>query len=1021
MKVKKFFLLATMLLMSMCIFAQKDEEGAASSWKNIVVNSDLEGNDMSCFLITENIAEDDATLPATVINGAGMDNSRGIVAQSVDNPADTWNTQFFVRLPMALPVGTKYRMSFDYKASQDAQISMEVHGEPHEYINWYFDWGSGDMVFTSSWQHFECEGIVSQEMNTDENMMRTIAFDLAYEPSATLYYFDNIVFEIDQAQLEEPSVAIITGNMPYGDDAPEVVVRKNKTVTLKALVCPLTLEDQSVTWKSSDKTIATVSSAGVVKGVKTGVVTITCTSNATGMSATCKVTVGTITLNKSSVTIDKGNTVTLKPTVYPTTLEDQSVTWESSDESIATVTSAGKVKGVKAGTTTITCTSNATGLSTTCIVTVNMDVDDVSPWKNIVVNSDLEDDDMSCFLITENVVEDDAVLPATVIDGAGVGNSRGIVVKSVDDPVNTYDTQFFVRLPIALPVGTKYRMSFDYKASQDAYVKMEVHGEPHEYLDWSFDWGYGDMNCTSSWQHFECEGIVTEQMSHEDNMMRSIAFDLANESSAALYYFDNIVFEIDQAQLEEPSVAITADNMTYGDDAPEVVVRKNKTVALEAFVCPLTLEDKSVKWKSSDKTIATVSSAGVVKGVKTGTVTITCTSVATGAKATCKVTVGTITLNISGATVNQGNTVTLKPTVYPTTLEDKSVTWESSDESIATVTSDGIVTGVKPGVATITCTSNATGLSTTCTVTVSGVVLDQSEVILRKKKTVTLTPTFYPETQEDKSVTWKSSDKTIATVTSTGKVTGVKTGVVTITCTSNATGQSTTCKVTVGTITLDQSEVVVRKKKTVTLTPTVYPTTLEDKSVTWESSDESVATVSSDGVVTGVLSGVVTITCTSNATGLSATCKVTIGTITLSKSSATITVGETLKLKPTVYPTTLEDQSVTWKSSNKAVAKVSSTGKVTALKAGTATITCTSNATGLSTTCKITVKASASARTLDEEDAELTDIEIAETPAVEEPFDVYDLRGHRVLQRVTSLDGLPAGVYIVNGKKVTKK
>lgn len=87
----------------------------------------------------------------------------------------------------------------------------------------------------------------------------------------------------------------------------------------------------------------------------------------------------------------------------------------------------------------------------------------------------------------------------------------------------------------------------------------------------------------------------------------------------------------------------------------------------------------------------------------------------------------------------------------------------------------------------------------------------------------------------------------------------------------------------------------------------------------------------------------------------------------------------------------------------------------------TATITCTSNATGLSTTCKVAVTASAAARSLDEEDAELTDIEIVETPAVEEPFDVYDLRGRRVLQHVTSLDGLPAGVYIVNGKKKLKR
>jgi hypothetical protein len=69
----------------------------------------------------------------------------------------------------------------------------------------------------------------------------------------------------------------------------------------------------------------------------------------------------------------------------------------------------------------------------------------------------------------------------------------------------------------------------------------------------------------------------------------------------------------------------------------------------------------------------------------------------------------------------------------------------------------------------------------------------------------------------------------------------------------------------------------------------------------------------------------------------------------------------------------------------------------------------------------VTVKA-ASARTIDGDDTELTDIEIVEvTPAVEEPFDVFNLIGHKVRQGVTSLDGLPAGIYIVNDKKVLKK
>ena len=456
-------------------------------------------------------------------------------------------------------------------------------------------------------------------------------------------------------------------------------------------------------------------------------------------------------------------------------------------------------------------------------------------------------------------------------------------------------------------------------------------------------------------------------------------------------------------------------------DKSEVVIKKNKTVTLKATVTPETLADKSVTWKSSDTKIATVTSDGTVKGVKTGTVTITCTSVATGAKATCKVTVATITLDQTNVVVKKNKTVTLTPTVYPTTLEDKSVKWKSSDKTIATVSSSGKVKGVKTGTATITCTSVATGLSATCKVTVGTVTLDQTKIVVRKNKTVTLTPTVYPTTLEDKSVKWESSDKTIATVSSNGTVKGVKTGMVTITCTSVATGLSATCKVIVGTITLNKSEVTVKKNKTVTLTPTVYPTTLEDKSVTWKSSDETIATVASDGTVKGVKYGTATITCTSNATGLSTTCTVTVGTVFLNIAEVTIHNGRSVTLTPTIYPETLEDQSVTWKSSDKTVATVTSDGKVKGVNVGTATITCTSVATGLSSTCKVTVIEFAGARFVYEDDDEVTGIEIVETPAIKEPVDVYDLGGRQVLKRVTTLDGLPAGVYIVNGKKMLKK
>jgi uncharacterized protein YjdB len=503
----------------------------------------------------------------------------------------------------------------------------------------------------------------------------------------------------------------------------------------------------------------------------------------------------------------------------------------------------------------------------------------------------------------------------------------------------------------------------------------------------------------------------------------------ATESSPAGTY-DIVVSGASAANYEISYVAGTL--KVVEKDAPKIklsktkaTIEKGKTLTLKATFTPSDFSDKSVTWKSSDTKVATVSSAGVVKGVKAGTATITCTSKATGAKATCKVTIGYVKLDKTTATIKKGKTLTLTATVYPTSLKDQTVTWASSDTKVTTVSSSGKVKGVKAGTATITCTSNATGLKTTCKVTVGYVKLDKTEATLEKGKTLTLTATVYPSSLSDRSVTWKSSKTSVATVSSSGKVKGVKAGTATITCTSNATGLKTTCTVNVvkGTVTLNKTEAYIEKGKTTTLKATLTPTTLTDKSVTWTSSDKSIATVSSSGKVKGVGYGTATITCTSNATGASATCQVTIGKVVISMSDFSLKKTRTTALTATLYPTTLTDKSVTWTSSDKSIATVSSSGKVKGIKAGTATITCTSVATGLKGNCKVTVLAVAEARSAIGDDDGTTGIEdLDERPAVEEdPYDVYDLSGRKVANQVTSLDGLPNGIYIVNGKKVMKK
>jgi len=296
------------------------------------------------------------------------------------------------------------------------------------------------------------------------------------------------------------------------------------------------------------------------------------------------------------------------------------------------------------------------------------------------------------------------------------------------------------------------------------------------------------------------------------------------------------------------------------------------------------------------------------------------------------------------------------------------------------------------------------------------VKLSKTKAIIEKGKMLTLKAKVYPTT-EDQTVTWKSSDKTVATVTSAGKVKAVGVGTAKITCTSKATGAKATCKVTVGYVKLSKTEVNLEKGKTLTLKSKVYPTT-EDQTVTWKSSDPTIVKVASTGKIKGMKVGKATITCTSKATGLKATCEVTVGYVKLNYTELTIEKGKIVALKSKVYPTTL-DQSVTWESSDPTIVKVASTGKIKGMKVGKATITCISNATGQKATCKVTVVKASAAPSMDGSNEDVTGIE--EKPALAEEFDVYDLNGRKVLNKVTSLDGLSAGVYIVNGKKVLRQ
>ena len=397
---------------------------------------------------------------------------------------------------------------------------------------------------------------------------------------------------------------------------------------------------------------------------------------------------------------------------------------------------------------------------------------------------------------------------------------------------------------------------------------------------------------------------------------------------------------------------------------------------LIATVSPSNADNKTVIWTSSDGSVASVNN-GTVAALKPGSATISAITDDGGYTATCLLTVlpqivdvTSITLNKAELSLFNGDTETLLATVLPNNATDKTVVWSSSDNSIATVSSEGLVTALQTGAVTIT--ASCGGKSATCTVTVSektvevlAVVLDVTQKEIEESSTLQLTATVLPEEATEKTVTWDSSDNSIATVSNTGLVTSLKPGNVTIT--ASCSGKSATCEITVCEKIISVTGVSVSPKSlslteggTTNLLATVLPENATNKEVTWTSSNAAVATVNSDGKVTAVRSGTATITVKTKDGGMTATCSIVVSAevihvtkLTLNRTSISLLKGENFSLEATVSPSNATFGTIIWSSNATSIATVDGSGKVTALSAGTAVITATAD--GKSASCQVTV------------------------------------------------------------------
>ena len=392
---------------------------------------------------------------------------------------------------------------------------------------------------------------------------------------------------------------------------------------------------------------------------------------------------------------------------------------------------------------------------------------------------------------------------------------------------------------------------------------------------------------------------------------------------------------------------------------------------LVATVIPENATNKKVIWSSDNPDIVSVDEKGTLTAKSVGTTYILAKTEDGNKYAACTVIVNPI--SVTGVSVKPSTTILvgdsekLEAVITPENASNKNVFWTSDNPTVAYVNKDGNVSGVKPGSATITVTTEDGGRKAYCAVTVepvrvTGVTLEESTTIddgTSKK----LTPKIIPENATNKEVTWSSDNSETVSVDAGGAIIAKKVGTATVTVKTVDGGKTASCKVTVKPVSVTgvsvKESTSIFSGSTETLTATISPSNATNKKVTWSSDNTSVATVDQNGKVTGKSVGSARITVTTEDGHKSASCAVTVQRVAVTgislKPSTSIALGNTEILVATVLPENATDKSVKWQSDNPGIASVDGSGKITAKAIGMATITATTVDGGKTASCVVTV------------------------------------------------------------------
>lgn len=381
---------------------------------------------------------------------------------------------------------------------------------------------------------------------------------------------------------------------------------------------------------------------------------------------------------------------------------------------------------------------------------------------------------------------------------------------------------------------------------------------------------------------------------------------------------------------------------------------------------PTNADNKKVIWQSSDTDVVTIDSTGKISAIKGGEAKILVISIENSnikdeGTVTVIQPVTGISINKSSIELTEDDSEQLFASVLPENASNKSVNWTSSDVSIAMVSPDGTVYGIKAGQATIMATTVDGGFVALCKVTVkaktvlaSNIVLSANSEIIAVGETLQLNATISPDNTTNKTINWTSTNTQVASVSALGLVTALSEGSTQIIASSvDGSNLSAICDLTVENqfvkitqIKISPSNARIAVGNSLTLSALVSPDNATNPAIAWSSTNPSVATVSDDGKVTAVEDGeAVIIASTLDGSNLSATCPISVYTETILVESIILNpskiegdVNEAYGIIATVLPENASEKIIRWRSSDDEIATVED-GIVKLKALGTAIIT----------------------------------------------------------------------------------